>query len=147
MKVYELLADFLQHEIITNSCNTLEAFNAKQVPYISIRDYITRFNDYLHLDTSTYIVAYILIERLLNRNPRSRITALNVHRLVVTAITITEKNINDWYWRNMDYAMVGAITNEELNKLEVEFLKMIDYDMKVKENDYINALNKITRIV
>jgi len=49
MKIYELLADFLQHEITINSCNTLEPFNAKQVPYISIRDYITRFNDYFHL--------------------------------------------------------------------------------------------------
>eukprot|EP00826_Nyctotherus_ovalis_P022308 TRINITY_DN1733_c0_g3_i1.p1 TRINITY_DN1733_c0_g3~~TRINITY_DN1733_c0_g3_i1.p1 ORF type:complete len:156 (+),score=15.87 TRINITY_DN1733_c0_g3_i1:62-469(+) len=128
-----------------NKPSSLLAFNAKQIPSIPLGEYIKRFDDYLQLSPSTYIVAYILMQRLLKRNPRSQINPLNVHRLLVAGITVAEKSLNDCYWRNTDYAIVGAISNEELNELEVLFLEGINYKVVVEEDEYIEALNKIHR--
>lgn len=147
MSTPEFFTDFLQQAIspAESKPSSLLAFNAKQVPSIPLNEYVKRFDDYLQLSPSTYIVAYILMQRLLKRNPRSQISPLNVHRLLVTAITVAEKSLNDWYWRNTDYAIVGAISNEELNELEVLFLEGINYEIAVGEDEYREALNKIHR--
>lgn len=146
MEISDLLVEFLQGTISTlpNKSN-LKYFDAKEVPSIKIKDYIKRFNDYLNIEQCIYVVAYIFIDRLLKENARLEITSLNVHRLLVTAITIADKNYNDCYWRNTDYAIVGAISNEELNSLEVIFLQGINFDTNVDQDEYIKALTKITR--
>ena len=152
MKIHKLFAELLQSQIssldnsVTSCSSVLNCFNAKKVPSISIGEYIERFWTYLKTDPTTFVTASILIERFLNVNLGSKLTELNVHRLIVTAITITEKMLNDCYWRNTDYAAVGAITNEELNKLEIEFVKSINYDLKIEEQTYAKALKRIKEV-
>eukprot|EP00826_Nyctotherus_ovalis_P057815 TRINITY_DN7915_c0_g2_i7.p1 TRINITY_DN7915_c0_g2~~TRINITY_DN7915_c0_g2_i7.p1 ORF type:complete len:170 (-),score=28.18 TRINITY_DN7915_c0_g2_i7:3-512(-) len=152
MEMHELFADFLQ-TLLTPSpsfhlpcCKILQCFDAKKVPDISISEFLERFAVYLKTEPSTFAAAYILIDRLIKRTPGSQLTPLNVHRLLVTSITITEKAFNDFYWRNADYAIVGAITNEELNLLESEFLKGIEYDLRVERETYERVLARISGI-
>jgi hypothetical protein len=149
MEIHQLFADFLHSILNSNSppnppCNKiLQCFDAKEVPEITIKEFLGRFTIYLKTDSSTYIVANILIERLVKLNPGLHVTPLNIHRLLATAITLTEKVLNDFYWRNTDYAIVGAIANEELNALEVEFIKGINYDLKVGKEEYENSAKRI----
>ena len=39
--------------------------------------------------------------------------------------------INDRHYNNAFYARVGGVTNVELNRLEVEFLFMLDFELTV----------------
>lgn len=151
MEIHQLFADFMQSIVTSNaslkvpSTKILQCFDAKQVPEITIMEFLDRFAVYLKTDSSTYFVSYVLIERLAKLNPGLLITPLNVHRLLVTAITVTEKILNDFYWRNTDYAIVGAITNEELNFLEVEFIKGINYDLGIAREEYEKAVERICK--
>eukprot|EP00826_Nyctotherus_ovalis_P016728 TRINITY_DN14858_c0_g1_i5.p1 TRINITY_DN14858_c0_g1~~TRINITY_DN14858_c0_g1_i5.p1 ORF type:complete len:160 (-),score=28.25 TRINITY_DN14858_c0_g1_i5:279-758(-) len=142
MEIHRLFASFLHSILTPNPSHTLlchkalQCFNAKQVPDISIEEFLERFAVYLQTDPSTYVAAYVLIERLVKKIPGASITLLNVHRLLVAAITLSEKILNDFYYRNADYAIVGAITNEELNTLEIELLKGLDYDLRIESEVY-----------
>jgi len=152
MEIHQLFAGFLHSNLSFNSPpnsprnKILQCFNAKEAPEITIEEFLDRFAIYLKTDSSTYVVANILIERLIKLNPDLFITPLNIHRLLVTAITLTEKILNDFYWRNTDYAIVGAITNEELNVLEAEFIKGIDYDLKIEKEEYEDSMKRICGI-
>ena len=151
MSITKQFACYLNSMIDTNSdlesssYPSLQCFCAKKIPSITINDYIDRFTTYLKTDESIFVVALILIERLIKQNNAGKITALNVHRLIVVGITIAETILNDLYWRNTDYAMVGAITNEELKKLEREFRSGIEFNLEIEQESVINTLAKIER--
>lgn len=150
MKFHELFANFIQSTLTPNfslllPCSkALQYFDAKKVPELGIKEYIERFAAYLKTDESTYVSACVLIKRLLKENPGTLVTPLNVHRLLVTAITVTDKIQNDFYWRNTDYAIVGAIDNEELNILEIEFIKGLGYDLRIGREEYESVWKEIS---
>eukprot|EP00826_Nyctotherus_ovalis_P041256 TRINITY_DN4130_c0_g1_i19.p1 TRINITY_DN4130_c0_g1~~TRINITY_DN4130_c0_g1_i19.p1 ORF type:complete len:173 (-),score=26.35 TRINITY_DN4130_c0_g1_i19:50-568(-) len=141
MKFHELFADFIQSILTPNLCSlppcnkVLQYFDAKKVPELGIKEYVERFAAYLKIDESTYVSAYVLIKRLLKLNPGTLVTPLNVHRLLVTAITITDKIQNDFYWRNTDYAIVGV---------EIEFIKGLDYDLRIGREEYESIWREIS---
>ncbi len=154
MDIQDLLAEHLYTLTNSNAAPCCESgplyntkplanFDAKKVPYISIKEYLARFAVYLKLEPSTYVVALVFIDRALQYNKGLRLTPLNIHRLLVTVITVSEKIFNDHYWRNTDYAATGAITNEELNRLELEFIAAINFDLSITENTYYEYLSKL----
>jgi len=126
-----------------SNIDPLANFNAKKLPYININEYLDRFALYLKLDPSSFIVAMVLIQRVLELNPGSRLTPLNVHRLFAASVTIAEKIFSDFYWRNTDYAATGALSNEELNKLELEFMVATNFDLRITEKEYYECMAKI----
>lgn len=90
----------------------------------------TRVQKYSSCSNECFILALIYIDRLIERN-NFLMTALNVHRVVITAILLAAKFFDDAYYNNAYYAKVGGVLVSELNGLEVDFLFRINFSLHV----------------
>ncbi|KAL8248371.1 hypothetical protein R6Q59_005239 [Mikania micrantha] len=109
----------------------LEMFHGIRPPAITIPKYLDRIYKYTNCSPACFVVGYIYIDRLVHRHPGSLVVSLNVHRLLVTSIMVAAKILDDEHYNNAFYARVGGVTNAELNRLELEFLFMLDFDLTV----------------
>lgn len=55
------------------------------------------------------------------------VTSYTVHRLVITAVMLAAKLMDDKYYNNAFYAKIGGITTSDLNQMELEMLRMLEY--------------------
>ena len=74
--------------------NPQSAFNSKNVPRISISDYVARFKKYLGCSETCYIFALLYLDRL-SKNASCSISKSNIHRLYLTAIVLAIKFHDD----------------------------------------------------
>ncbi|XP_024994866.1 cyclin-U1-1-like [Cynara cardunculus var. scolymus] len=109
----------------------LEAFHGVRPPAISIPKYLDRIYKYTNCSPACFVVGYVYIDRLVHKHPGSLVVSLNVHRLLVTSIMLAAKILDDVHYNNAFYARVGGVTNAELNRLEMEFLFMLDFQLTV----------------
>lgn len=58
------------------------------------------------------------------------------YRLILTAALLTSKFYNDVFYGNHFVAYIGGVHLEEMNLLEVEFLKYIDWKLWVDPEEY-----------
>jgi len=58
------------------------------------------------------------------------------YRLILTAVLLTSKFYNDIFYGNHFVAYVGGISLEEMNLLEIEFLKFLDWKLWVDPAEY-----------
>ncbi|XP_050237613.1 cyclin-P3-1 [Mercurialis annua] len=110
-------------------------FHGLRAPTLSIRQYVERIFKYAGCSPSCFIVAHIYVDRLI-QNIDIRLTSLNVHRLLITSVTVAAKFIDDAFFNNAYYAKVGGVSTEELNKLEMKFLFSIDFRLQVNVNTF-----------
>eukprot|EP00899_Mesostigma_viride_P002226 jgi/Mesvir1/12003/Mv00307-RA.1 len=122
------------------------AFHGLRAPDISIRAYLERIEKYADCSPQSFVVAYVYIVRLCTMYPDFAITSTNVHRLLITAIMIAAKFLDDIYFNNSYYAKVGGISCAELNLLERNFLRCVDFDLNVTEQEFTWYLRHLEKI-
>lgn len=84
----DLSRPFREHQRIS-------AFNALAKPSISIRSYMERIFKYADCSDSCYIVAYIYLDRFIQKQPFLPIDSFNVHRLIITSVLVSAKFMDD----------------------------------------------------
>ena len=83
-----------------------------------------------HCKASPAVIIYAIV--LLQRSTVPKITLHNLHRLLITAIVVSVKLLDTAYYSNKYYATVGGVpTVAEMNLLERELLKLLQYDLYV----------------
>ncbi|GAB4829601.1 hypothetical protein Ancab_019269 [Ancistrocladus abbreviatus] len=129
-----LLSSLLERSVQKNEMSqikdVLTVFHGARAPSISIQQYIDRIYKYAGCSPSCFIVAYIYVDRYLERAD-AHLTSFNVHRLLITCITVAAKFIDDAFFNNAYYAKVGGVSTLEMNKLEMKFLFSIDFRLRV----------------
>mmetsp|Transcript_55346 Transcript_55346/g.177491 ORF Transcript_55346/g.177491 Transcript_55346/m.177491 type:complete len:355 (-) Transcript_55346:131-1195(-) len=118
-------------------------FHAVCAPQISIDDYLARIARYFHCSDECFVVALMYIDRLVKLHPDFVVSSLNVHRLLVTAITLAAKFHDDVFYSNKYYAQVGGVRLKEFNVLESTFLKMIGWSLHVLPEEYDQYLSRV----
>jgi len=78
----------------------------------------------------------VLVDRVLAKNAQFVLTKLTVHRFIFTGIVLATKFYEDNIYSNTFYAQVGGIRTKEINSLEVKFLAMLEWKLKVNQQDY-----------
>lgn len=68
--------------------------------------------------------------------PAFVLSSLTCHRFVISSIAVSSKCLCDAFHSNSVYAKVGGIPLAELNVLEREFLRMIDWKLTVSILSY-----------
>ena len=79
---------------------------------------------------------YVYLSELMNQfwnKGIALLTEFTVHRLVLAALVLAIKFYEDFYMDNKDYARIGGIHTQELNRLEVQHLKIKRYRMFIVE--------------
>ncbi|XP_010277841.1 PREDICTED: cyclin-P3-1-like [Nelumbo nucifera] len=110
--------------------DAITIFHGLKAPTMSIRKYIDRIFKYSGCTPSCFVVAYIYMDRFLQQTD-VYLTSLNVHRLLITAVMLAVKFVEDVYYNNAYYARVGGITIAEMNRMEMKFLFSLEFRLHV----------------
>jgi len=79
------------------------------------------------LEKPTLLTAVFYIDLLSRSYPPFTLSSLTVHRFLITAVTVASKGLSDAFCTNTHYARIGGLGVHELNMLELEFLKKVDW--------------------
>jgi hypothetical protein len=120
----------------------LQRFDSSKLPPISLYDYTERLVKYAHFDKSP-VLALIYMERLLAADSNFAISFRNVHRLLITCMTVAEKYLNDQPYVNSYYASVGGLRLEELNRLEAILARALAWRLGASQQDYNKKLEEV----
>jgi len=111
-------------------------FDSSKVPSISVYNYLARIHQYADCSDSCYTLAFIYIDRLLQRNPGFILSQRCAHRLILTSIVLAIKYSDDIYADNGIYGKIGGVSLAEINTLEAEMLEMLDFNLYVHPHIY-----------
>ncbi|KAF8252855.1 cyclin-domain-containing protein [Wilcoxina mikolae CBS 423.85] len=106
-------------------------FWSKSAPEIPIEDYLFRIQRFCPLSTAVYLAASYYLHRLAISDQILPLTRLNVHRLLLAALRIAAKTLEDLSYPHTRFAKVGGLSDLELSKLEVSFCFLMDFELKV----------------
>ena len=127
--------DYDDYDNINNNNNTTNInnptpptrFHSKTPPAISIFSYINRLTKFNNLKSSGLITMIYYIDILSYMYPHFQLNSWTIHRFLLVATMISQKAMEDYFYTNDHYAKVGGVSLEELNCLELDFLKRIDW--------------------
>ncbi|GAV63168.1 Cyclin domain-containing protein [Cephalotus follicularis] len=139
-KLVLLLSSVIERSIQRSERTTFKASKRKDVvtifhgsrpPTLTIQQYLERIIKYANCSPSCLVVAYVYIQKFLQRTDAS-LTHLNVHRLLITSIMVAAKVIdNNECHNNAYFAKIGGLSTEEMNKLEIKLLFSLDFRLHV----------------
>ena len=148
MQSWEIIAHVIEKAILhtqqTYSQEKLTVFHSRKAPSISIYNYIARIHDLALCSESCYIMAFIYIDRVLQKNPGFALDSLSIHRLILASIFIAIKFHDDIYYNNEYYAKVGGISVEEMNFLEIGILSFLQFDLFVHPQVYSEYVTELS---
>ena len=108
---------------------------SERIPKISLYDYISRIQKNSLYEKSTMILSLIYIDRLCDLN-NFNLTFYNIHKIFFISSLIAIKYNEDSIYSNKYYSEIAGIPLEELNLMENYFIKLIDYNFFVSENEF-----------
>jgi hypothetical protein len=108
-------------------------FMLKNIPSISIKDFLLRLIKYSKICESTLIIMLIYIDRICHRY-NFKITYHNIYKLMIIAMVIAIKYNEDEIYPSDFYSKIGGISKNEMNNLEYEFVCMIDFKLFISED-------------
>ena len=123
----------------------LKSFYSRNIPIISIKEYLQHVYKYSRFNSSTIILILIYIDRICNIN-KCKLSYYNIHKLILGSMIVAIKYNEDEYFSNNFYAKVGGISVKDLDFLEYVFLTLIDFQLFVDEDLYNKYSNYILSI-
>ena len=149
-KISELLGDIcdVNTKSFKDSNNgenlNIKPFLSKNIPQISIKDYLERLYKYTKINCSTIILILIYIDRICNIQ-KFKLTYFNIHKLILASMIIAIKFNEDEQYTT--YSKLGGVPIAEIVFLENNFFFLIKFNLFVKNelykkyNDYISSAN------
>ena len=144
----ELISDLFVNiceENKAKKCNKnilLKSFTNKNIPSISIKDYLLRLSKHAKVNESTIILILIYIDRICNMN-HFILTYFNIHKLILAAFILAIKYNEENYYHMIYYSKIGGVSLSELNYLESEYLILIGYKLFVDTKLYDKYYNDL----
>ena len=147
-KSWELIGIVLERviknmEITQYNSTPPNCFNSMHAPTISMRSYLHRIHLYANCSDSCYILAFIYLDRLLQNNPGFVLSNRNVHRLILSAVVLAIKYLEDYYADNLTYAKIGGVSLTEMNRLETAMLRLLHYNLHIDNKIYFQYVNEL----
>lgn len=81
-------------------------FHARSVPSIDIRAYLLRISRYCPATNEVFLSLLIYFDRMSQSAVNMRIDSFNIHRLIISGITVASKLFSDTFFTNTRYAKV-----------------------------------------
>ncbi|KAL2249013.1 cyclin-U4-1-like [Sesamum indicum] len=138
--VIKYLSSFLQRIAESNDVFGVplktSIFHGLTRPTISILCYMERIYKYANCSPSCLVVAYIYIDRFVQKQPLLPISSFTVHRLLIASVLVSAKFMDDMFYNNAYYAKVGGISTAEMNLLEMDFLFGLGFQLSVSPSTF-----------
>jgi hypothetical protein len=126
-------------------------FAGTKYPPITMMKYVERLVKYTNkynfekdgLDSTGMISALVAVELL--ERAQIKVNAFTMHRYFATAMLLATKVVNDWALWNKDWAGITGIPKvQEMNKMEAELLKRLNWDVNVSEEVFRQQFQRFT---
>ena len=121
----------------------IELNKSFEEPNISITKYIRRLIKYSNPEPSTLILAVIYFDRICN-NGKINLCYSNVYKLILISLFLAIKYNEEYFESNEFYGKVGGLTIKSINKLEIYTLKVLKFNLYVKEEIYETYVNQFS---
>ncbi|WVQ73846.1 hypothetical protein IAR50_003427 [Cryptococcus sp. DSM 104548] len=131
--------------------SALLAFHARHVPSITVEAYLLRILKYCPTTNEVFLGVLVYFDRMTKlgtmdgiggevvrvgkKGKGFAIDSFNVHRLVIAGVTVASKFFSDVFYTNSRYAKVGGLPPTELNSLELQFLLLNDFRLRVSVDE------------
>ncbi len=139
IKSIEIISDLLNNICEENKIKNevqnikIKPFTTKNIPSMSIKDYLLRLSQYTKINESTIILILIYLDRICKIN-NFHITFNNIYKLIICSMIIAIKYNEDNFYSSEIYAKLGGVTLKELNYLEFQFLILIKFSLFVEKD-------------
>ncbi|KAK6202446.1 uncharacterized protein RJT21DRAFT_118474 [Scheffersomyces amazonensis] len=110
---------------------------------ISLVNFIKNLIKYSNVQTPTLMATLVYLNKLRNILPANAIGMETTrHRIFLAALIVSAKSLNDQSPLNKHWTKYtdGLLTNEEVNMAERELIGMLKWDISIKEDELIIAL-------
>lgn len=147
------------------------AFHGTNIPTITLHAYLTRVLKYCPVTNEVFLSLLVYFDRIakkannlkkkdVNNNNNGNnsgdkdnnemeqlfvMDSYNIHRLIISGITVSSKFFSDIFYKNLRYAKVGGLPLEELNYLELQFLLLLDFKLMILVEDLQNYADLLLR--
>ena len=133
------------------------SFQTKVPPPIPLSAYLVRIHRYCPMSTGVYIAAAHYIQRITHGlwTPPSgsevdttiyvQITPRSVHRLVLGALRVATKALEDHKWPHSRFAGVGGVPQASLTRLEIAMCYLLDFKLFVTKDALSDAAEWLLR--
>lgn len=106
-------------------------FYSKKPPAIPLEEYLLRLHKWCPLSTGVYLATGLYIYRLAVIQRSVPLAFRNAHRLLLAALRVAGKAIDDRSYPHKRFARVGGVTERELARLEIAFCFVMDFELRV----------------
>lgn len=112
-------------------------FHALELPCITPVEYLRRLARYCYCSRSVFIIAFFYLKKIQSLTSFNlSINSLSIHRLLLTTVLLATKATDDILYDNAHFAKVGGLGVAELNTLELEMLKILDFRLHVTKEQF-----------
>lgn len=124
---------------VAGSCGTNDPstpFDGVGMESLAISDFLSHILKSGLCSKECLVMALVYIERLVQQHPEVAVSPRNAHRLVLVSVMVGSKILDDFYCRNMYYAVTGSISRAELNEMELQFCFLLDFELDVSVAEF-----------
>lgn len=126
-----------------NSISEKEAiFHGAVPPKINLSNYCFRILKYGRIDCCVLTCAIVYIDTLVRKKVVT-LSEFSVHRLLLAACVVAAKVVDDKHLTNKNFSLVGGVSLEELNQLELAICLLMNFKMNVP----LNVFQKYTETI
>ena len=96
------------------------------------------------------VVAFIYMERIKQDYPGLELSSNNMQRILLVAVMIATKHFDDFRVSNSRWGLIGELSLEEMNSLELKFLGMINFNCNIQREEYdtfVEAIDVCPRLL
>lgn len=125
-------------------------FFSKSIPPIAIDAYLGRLQRYCPMSTAVWLAAacYISILSLpaqFGDQPLVPLTPRTTHRLLLAALRVAMKALEDLRYPQARFAGVGGVSETELKALEISLCYLMDFELQVDAVKLLRGAVKLQR--
>eukprot|EP00961_Rhodomonas_salina_P035727 480508-Rhodomonas_salina.1 len=114
----------------------LNRFEDDEASTIRTDAYVERIMKYGGCSPSTLALGLLYVERLKQKLHHVWITPKNIQRFYLVSVMVSAKHWEDIYFSNKHWAKIGGVSLAEINLLELEFLKAMNWELYVSFGEY-----------
>jgi len=110
----------------------ISAFFSVSIPQLPTAAYVDRLVTYCKCSPTVLTVALVLLNRCAAADSRLAVSGYNLHRLLVTAVMLASKSVEDRTFTNAHFAVIGGVEGTaEMAKLERLMLHALQWRVQV----------------
>jgi hypothetical protein len=120
-------------------------FDAVKAPPLSVRDYLRRLQTYFICSPEAFAISLVYLDRVVKFQPDFCISKRSIHRLILTSLMLAVKFFDDVWYSNAYYAKVGGVSLRELNQLEAEMVRLLQWSLYVAPEEYEEYMDSVLK--